>query len=875
MGGLRGRLRQLRVFTRKHRVEQELDEELAIHIEMETEKNIREGMSPAEARRAALIAFGGVERTKERVRDARWTRWLEDLVADGRLAVRFLSRTPAFTGVAVLTLALGIAALTTVWGAVDVLVLRPYPYDPDDSLVLIGTSTGGRGNAGSPTSVPDFLDLRAQLRSVRVAAYQDEGANLGSDPATWVSVRRASTGFFDVVGVAPALGRAFTASDEMAGAPDVAVLDHGLWERRFGSDPDVLGQSILMDGTPVTVVGVLPSGFRFSRGAPEVWLPLHVTGTEARGVLSVYVFGRLHRAGIQAARTELASMSRTLAERHPETWRERSYLLGGLRETLTGGPTAQQGIAAILLAPLAVLLIACANVANLLLARALVREGDLVLRRALGAGRWRIARQVIAEALVLATAAGLIGLALSILGMRGFRALLPPELPRAGEIALDGRSAALAMLAAWGSVLVFSLAPTLRSLRISTRVPSAAGRGSAGRGSDGGRLRSALVVGELALAVPLLAITILVARSLSTIRAQDTGFTVENVVAFDLSLPEYRYPDDDALGQAAARLVAALDDTPGVDVGGVGVGLPARSWRSASYVLPGETSDEGDSEGASRRVAIRYASPGYLHTLGIEAMSGRALTATDDATSTRVALVNERFAERVWPGLDPVGRTLALGGTRVEIVGVVPNLLEFGPFGSIDMAYLPLAQWPSSQLSLVARVPGGPESAQALARAIVAQVDPTLAPHDVARMRDVLLLPADKTVAMGKVMGVLAGVALILALVGVFGSMSYSVSRRVREIGVRMALGAAPARIQAMVLAGAAALCGIGLAIGTVLALLGARGITAFLFGMRPSDPWTFVGSGLLLLVVGLGAAWIPARKASTVDPALSLRSDG
>ncbi len=832
-------------------------------------------MSPAEARRAALIAFGGVERTKERVRDARWTRGIEDLVADLRHAVRCLVRTPTFTVVAILTLALGVAALTTVWGAVDVLVLRPYPYDPGDSLFLVGTSTRGRGNPGSPTSIPDFLDLRRQLRSARVAAYSDEGANLGADPATWAAVRRASAEFFDVVGVAPLLGRAFSLSDEAAGAPDVAILDHRLWAERFGSDPDVLGRSILVDGTPVTVVGVLPVGFRFSRGAPDVWLPLHLAGTGARGVLAVYVLGRLHGTGLAAARTELGSISRALAEAHPETWSDRTFVSDRLRGTLTGGPTAQQGVTAILLASLAVLLIACANVANLLLARALVREGDLVLRRALGAGRWRIARQVVAEALVLATAAGLVGLGLSVVGMRGFRTLIPPDLPRAGEIALDGRSAAVAMLAAWGSVLAFSLAPMLRSLRIPARVPSSRGGGSAGRGSDGGRLRRTFVVGEIALATALLAVTILVARSLSAIRGVDSGFTVEHVMAFDVSLPENRYADEDALGRAAAGLEAALYVTPGVETGGVGVGLPARNWRAASYRLPEEAPGEGEQESA--RVAIRFASPGYMATLGVDVVRGRSFTARDDRTSPAVVLVNRPFAERLWPGLDPLGRTLVLSGRSVEVVGVVPKLLELGPFGSPDVgvAYLPLAQWPSRQLSVVAHVTNGSDNAQTLARAIVARVDPTLAPHGVAAMEDVLLLPADKTVAMGKVLSVLSAVALILALVGVFGSMAYSVSRRVPEIGVRMAVGAGPARIQTMVLAGAAGLCGAGLAIGTGLALLAARGVTTFLFGVRASDPSTFVGSAALLLAVGLAAAWIPARRASAVDPTRSLRCDG
>lgn len=873
MGGLRGRLRQLRVFVQKGRVERELDEEVSIHIDMETEKNVREGMSPAEARRAALVAFGGVERTKERVRDARWTRWIEDVFADVRHAVRFLVRTPTFTGVAVVTLAVGIGALTTVWGAVDVLILRPYPYDPGDSLILVGTSTGGRGNPGSPTSVPDFLDLRERLRAARVAAYQERGANLGADPATWITVRRASREFFDVVGIAPILGRAFTADDEAGGAPDVAVLDHGLWERRFGSDPAVVGRSILVDGAPVTVVGVLPAGFRFSRGSPDVWLPLHVTHAEARGILAVFVLGRLRGADLGAARTELASIAQALAAAHPESWSNRVFVAGGLRETLTGGVTAQQGVSAILLASLAVLLIACANVANLLLARAIVRERDLALRRALGAGRWRISRQVVIEALVLATAAGLVGLAFSVLGMRGFSTLVPPAFPRAGEIALDARSGVLAMLAAWASVLVFSLAPTLRSLRLSARVPSLGRRGPGVRDPDAGRLRSALVVGEVALAATLLAVTILVVRSLAEIHRQDTGFTAENVVAFDVTLPETRYGDDAALARAATGLEAALTGAPGIDVGGVGAGLPGRDWRSASYRLPDEAAPQGEDD--DPRVAIRIASPGYLATLGVHAARGRSLAASDDATSPPVALVNRRFAERVWPGLDPLGRTLVLSGRSVEVVGVVPNLLEQGPFGAPHMAYLPLAQWPVRQLSVVAHVPSGPTDPRRLAGAIVGRLDPTLAPQEVSAMEDVLLLAADKTVGMGKILGVLSAVALVLALVGVFGSMAYAVSHRVPEIGVRMALGAGPLRVQAMVLASAARLCSAGLALGTVLALLAAKGVTSFLFGVRPSDPWTFLGSGALLLLVGLGAAWIPARRASAVDPARSLRSEG
>ncbi len=796
------------------------------------------------------------------------------------LAIRGLRRDPAVSAVAVFSLALGIASLTTVWAAVDVLVLRPFSFDPEGSLILVGTSVEGRGNPGSPSTLADFHYLREQSRTLDVAAYHEGGATLGGDPAIWTSVRRASGDFFDVVGVQPVLGRAFTPEDERPEAPEVVVLDHGLWERRFGSDPSVLGRTVSVDGAPATVVGVLPRGFQFSRGAPDLWLPLRTTGVEADPGRTLYVFGRARGGHLEPVQAELKSVSAFLAAERGVPADQRVFLSGRLRETLNGSPTRQQGVAAVLLASLAVLLIACANVASVLLARGAERIDDLTLRMALGAGRWRIAGQLLTEALVLATCAGLFSIVLSAVGMRGLATLLPPELPRAGDVALDGRGAAIALGAAWISVLVFSLVPTVRTLRAARWGQPLATSGGQGRGAGRGRLQSVIVSTEIALAMVLVATTTAVVRSLSAIRALETGYATEAITAFDLTLPENLYPTDAAVLGAVARLEQAIAAIPGVETGGVGVGLPGRSWRSLTYRLPGDDGARGGGErigGGSEAlpsVMARFASPGYLATLGVEVVGGRPLTAGDDAGSTHVGLVNGLFAERLWPGGDPVGATLVVDGRPVEIVGVVPNLREQGPFGSPAAVYLPLAQWPRRALSVVARAPSRVSDARELAREIARRADPSLAPHGVASLETVLFLAADMTSALAKVLVVLSGVAVALALGGVFGAMAYSVSRRTPEFGVRLAVGAAPANIRRMVLRRAALVCGAGLAVGVPLALVAARGLRFFLFGVDAAGASTFIGSALAVLGVGLLAAWLPARRASAVDAMRSLRCD-
>ena len=792
------------------------------------------------------------------------------------LAFRALRRDPVVSAVAVFSLALGIAALTTVWAAVDVMVLRPFPFDPDGSLILVGTSVDGRGNPGTPSSVADFLALRERSRTLDVAAHAEDGATLGGDPSTWISVRRASGEFFEVVGVEAALGRTLTPADERPGAPEVALLDHGLWERRFGADPEVLGRTVSLDGNPATVVGVLPRGFQFNRGAPDVWLPLRTAGLETSSSRTLFVFGRARGTGLEQVQAEMKTLAGSLASERGLSADQRTFLSGQLRETLNGSPTRQQGAVAVVLASLAVLLIACANVASVLLARGAERAADLTLRMALGAGRWRVAGQLLTESFVLATVAGLLGIVLSVLGMRGIASLVPPERPRAGEVALDARVAAVAMGAAWLSVLFFSVVPTIRTLRVARwGLPLRSG-GSRSRSLGQGRAQSVIVAGEIALAWVLIATTTAVVRSLAAIRSLETGYATEGVTAFDLRLPESLYPTDDAVLGAVARLEQSIAATPGVEAGGVGVGLPGRDWRSLSYRLPDGAGAGGDGENPESRrlVMTRFASPGFLSTLGVEVVGGRDLMPDDDATSSAVGLVNGLLAEQVWPGGDPVGATLVLDGRPVEIVGVVPNLREQGPFGSPPAVYLPLAQWPNRTLSVVARAPSRVRDARELARDIVRRADPTLAPHGVASMDAVLLVAADMTAALAKVLLVLSTVAVALALGGVFGAMAYSVTRRVPEIGVRLAVGAAPENIRRMVLRRAVIVCAAGLAVGIPLALVASRGLRFVLFGAEATGASTFAGSAIAVLGVGLLAAWLPARRASAVDPMRSLRCD-
>jgi putative ABC transport system permease protein len=794
-------------------------------------------------------------------------------VTDVRYALRSLRNTPVVSATAVVSLALGIAALTTMGSSIDALLLRPFPYDLESQLVYLGTAVEGRGAASSPTSVPDFLDLRGRSRAMEVSAYRNVGVNLAGDPTEWLGARRVSANFFSVVGVEPLLGRSFLPEEETVGSPEVAMLGHTLWERRFGGDPTVLGSVIGIDDASATVVGILPPGFEFGFGSPELWLPLRLSAAESRNPRTLAVVARI-RGTFDAARAELNEIASALAAAYPATNGERSFRINGMRDELFGGPAFQQGAIASSLGALFVLLIACLNVANLLLARGTGRAGEIALRRALGASRQRILRQLLAEAGVLALGAGVLGVLLSILGMRGLEFIIPPGLPRGESIGLDSRTVAFGAAISLGSILLFALLPALHTIRGGTR-DRLAGRGGA-MGRRTGRLRTTLVAAEITLAAVLLTTTALVLRSVRNLAGVDPGFDPAGVVTFALNFPEGRYGDDDRLREALRTLESELTSVPGVTSVGLGTGVPTRGGRTIAYQIAG--TDDSDAD-APRRAFGNYWSSEYAPAIGLEVLSGRGMNLSDDATTAEIAVVNRAFARYAWPDEEPLGRTLLIDDRLVQVVGVVEDVLEFGLQGNAPAAiYLPMAQWSFDSVGRSVRVvlrhaPGG-DVRLAQTRAAVGRVDSNLAVADFSTLEAVLRDSAEQFDSLGRLLATLALVALLLATVGVYASIAYTVARRVPEIGVRMAMGADAGSVQALVLKRAAVVAGFGIVVGLGLAILAARGVRAFLFGVGGVDAVAFAGVVGVLLTVTLLAAWVPARRAASIDPVVALRSE-
>lgn len=806
-------------------------------------------------------------------------------MSDLRYTLRSLRRTPLVIATAILSLGLGIGALTTMWSALDALVLRPYEYDRAGTLVYVGTVQDGRGAASSPTSVPDFLDLQQRSRTMDVAAYRDIGLNLSGDPAEWLRARRVSHNFFSALGVQCRLGRGFLPNDALLGSPDVAILGHNLWERRFGADPGVVGRVVRLDGMTVTVVGVLPAGFEFGLDSPELWLPLRPSAADSRSQRTLAVVARV-RSDYAEARGELADIGAALADAHPETNSGRTYRLSGVQDELFGGPRLQQGAASGMAAALFVLLIACVNVASLLLTRGLARENEIALRRALGAGRLRLLRQLLVEAGVLAAGAGFVGLLLSIAGLRSLQLILPPWMPRADSLAFDIRAIGIGAAVSVGSILFFGVLPALRAIVGQTheRLPGTV----VGSGRRTGRLRDALVVVELTMAVVLLTTTSLVLRSAQNLSAVESGFEVRNTVVFGLNFPDALYPDDDVLRETQRRVQSELNALPGITAVGFGASAPMRSRRSVSYQLLGMEDVTGTQ---SLRAFANYWSPEFAPAMGIEILAGRDIEGSDDATSAPVAVVNRTFARAAWQDAEAVGRTLLVGGRTIEIVGVAEDVREFGLQSDAPAAvYLPIPQWPAvstgRSVYMVLRADpsassdGGTQSGMQLdglreaTYAAVRGVAPDLALVELTTLESLLSDSTEQVDTLATLMGLFAAIAIVLAAIGIYASMSYAVTRRVREIGVRMALGADPSSVRGLMLKRAGLVAGIATGIGLGLAFLAARGMQAFMFGVPGVDPVILAAVLAVLAGVTLLAAWVPARRAASVDPMKALRTD-
>jgi predicted permease len=861
---------------RRRTVEKEMDEELRFHLEMEIEKNVRAGMTREEARRIACIRFGGVERVKEEVREERGVRPLEDLMADVRYAVRQLRKNPGFAAVAIVTLALGIGANTAVFSVLHRVILTPLGFDEPERLVRVYQTHESYGG-GIWVSGPAFLDYREKTDAFEHAAaiynYQEMGFTLtGNGPPRRVTQLQVSSDFFDVYRSYPTLGRRFHREEERSSAR-VAVLSHRLW-KAISSEESVPGQQVLLDGDAIEVIGVMPAGFEDVVGGDvDLWMPLELQdegATQNRGNHYLSVIARL-RSGVtlEQARAQLDALSVSQAELYPS---EKGW--AAEVEPLYDNVVGNAGTMLYLLLGAAslVLLIACVNVASLFLARNITRERELALRSAIGAGRFRLVRQLLTESLTVAIVGGLAGLALAYWGVKTLLPLASEALPRADEVTFDATLFVFALAMALVTVVVFGLAPALRfsgpklggSLREHPRTST--------RGARGRRVRDVLVMSQVALAILLLVGAGLFMRSLVKLQHLDLGIRSTGVMTFEVHLGGPRYTEPAARIAFHQDFQGRLDAHPDIKAASAISRLPVsdvfNSWTFSYLSASGEVMEHGG--GADFRII----EGDYFGALGIELLSGRYFESTDDSDAPAVAIVNQSLARRYYEGRDPLEQYIA--ADRVwRIVGVVNDVAHDSRGSTTPKVYLPHGQFGDNRnwaLTQVVATSIPRREFFEIARRELAAIDPQLVMHNRRAMREVTGAAIARERFTFTLMGVFAALALSLAVVGLYGVMAYTVGQRTQEFGVRLAIGATPGGIRWSVFQHGTVIVGVGVAVGLLAALAVSRLLESMLYGVSATDPLTYLLVPLALMTTALLAGVIPARRATKVDPVEALR---
>jgi putative ABC transport system permease protein len=804
--------------------------------------------------------------------------------SDIQYALRGIAKRPLFSSVVILTLALGIGANAAIFTVVNGVLLQPLPYPHPERLLMVWMSNPRQGFDKDVGSYPNFADWRSGSRSFeRMSAYFGSSVTLtGSGDPAQIRGARVTPEFFETMGVVPLRGRAFHSADGRAGGERVVILGHGLWMRRFGADASIVGRSIVLDGVPHEVVGIMPASFKHPVDA-EIWTPLAPVGDfqalfDTRGSYWLTIIGRL-KPGVTplAAQSEMDAIALRLEKEYPSN-AGIGIRLVPLHEELVGD--VKRPLLILLGAVSLVLLIACANVANLLLTRAASRQRELAIRAALGADRGRLVRQLLTESIVLGLLGGAAGLILATLSTDLLPRLAPAGLPRLSDIAIDRRVLAYAAGASVFTSLLFGLVPALYASRRDAGLDLKEGGRTGAGGRRGGRVRAALAVGELAIALLLLVGAGLLVRSFIALNSEDPGFATRGVLALRLSLPPADYGEPARVTNFYEQLVERLKALPGVESAAAGSSLLlSRLPASAAINIEGRPPLPADA----RNLPVPYDSvtPEYFATLRIPLRRGRGFSRADGAQSEQVVMVNEAFVRRFFPGEDPLGRRVTFGDpsqpdTRWStIVGVVADTKR-GGFEREPWAetYFPMRQAPNSQALVLLRTDGDPMTLIAAAKVAVWSIDRNQA---IASIRTVPELLAQRELNRRfttLLLGVFASVALVLAIIGTYGVIAHATAQRTQEIGIRMALGADGRAILRMVLAGGLRIAATGLALGVVGALALTHVLSGLLFGVGARDPLTFVVVPGTLLVVALLACVIPARRAMRVEPVVALRGD-
>jgi putative ABC transport system permease protein len=881
--------RELRARLWKPSVDEEVQRELGAHLEMLEHDLIAKGLDPAAARAAAREKFGDAARISDTLRDLGEQRdasmsrseWFSELRHDVRYALRQLRSSPRFTIVAVLTLAIGLGAVTTIFGIANAVLLRPLPFPEADRLVM-GWEVTPIG-ADFAVSEPNYLDWRARKRQfAEIGAFSPRTPTLQSDVGPERLEGLAAThSLFHTLGIAPILGRTFLAEeDQVGGDTRVAVLSHALWERRFGRDPAILSKAVELDGVRHRVVGVMPPGFDFP-GRVDVWTPLVPTYRYHRDDRRLQAVARLvPGATREQAAADLVSIARQIEVEHPESNTGWGARVQPLSEAYVS-PQLHARLVALLAAVGLLLAMACVNVASLLLARAGTREREMAVRAALGAGRRRIIRQLLTESIVLSMIGAVVGVALAAFAIPLVRGIGSEAISRLDEMSLDWRVLGFALAACLTTGIVFGLVPALRFGGIGAQGALGTLRGGS-RTIEGGRLRSALVVASVAFAMLLLVSAGLVGGSFMKLMRVQLGFTPERVLTASLSLPVKSYPADpipkfytqDQVAAFYSQLSERLSGLPGVrGVGAINI-VPFSGGNTAMGFEPVEQGTRRDEE--YRMASWRVVTPGLFGALGIPLVRGRVFDGGDRYPTPDVMVINETMARLGWPTTDPIGRQVKLkSGRTMTVVGIVRDVRHlFVDSLPPPTMYFSSGQFPWASMWVTVRTAGDPAALLDVLRKEVARLDPAVA---VARAQPLTQIVREATAEprlIVVVLAIFASAALVLATIGLYGIVSFTVSQRSREIGVRLALGAPPQGIVRRVVGQGTRLAAAGIALGTVGAFGAAGVLRAILYETEPTDAVTFAAIGGVLFVVAAAASMLPARRAARVDPMLALRGD-
>jgi putative ABC transport system permease protein len=884
-------LRQLRalvvrlshLFSReKH--ERELAEELESHLRMHIEDNVRAGLTSQEARRQALIKLGGVEQTKEKYRRQRGLPLIETLIQDVRYGVRMLVKNPGFTVVALLAIALGIGANTAIFSVVNAVLLRPLQYPNAERIVAI-QELNEKGSRVQVTPA-NFLDWRAQNTSFEyLAAIFARTANLSAgDASERIDLAMTSASFFQVFGIRPQLGRFFLPEEELAGHAPVVVLSYGLWQRHFGGDPSLIGKTITLDGQVYAVVGVAPAGFQYP-DKTEAWIPpfklvpaisAQMDIERARGFGFLSAVGLLKPGvSVKQAHDEMAVITTRLRQQYPDTNNKRFDRVVSLQTHLVG--ESSTALLLLLGAVALLLLIACANVANLLLARAASRQKEIAVRLALGATRLRLVRQLLVESVLLSLLGGAAGLLLGSWGVGLMRGLLPVDFPRAQDINVDLRVLGFTLLVSLGTGIVFGLAPALQSTNPDINVSLKDSARDSSGGARRNRVRSLLVVSEIALSLVLLIGAGLLFRSFLHLQSVELGFRPQSVLTFRLSPAGANFRQDPQYVAFYNQVAERIQALPGVEAVGAINTLPLVKGPTIAFRVEGRpllTPDKWPS------VSYRSVSPDYFRAVNVPILKGRVFDVHDTDSAPLAILVNESLVQRDFVGEDPVGKRINFGGDGrdrepiwFEIVGVVADVrsLELNSEPTPE-AYTSYLQDPFAAMSYVVRSQLELESLVPAVREAVRQVDKAQPVAEIREMQQIVSEAAAQPRFNSLLLGIFASVALLLATAGIYGVMSYSVAQRTHEIGIRMALGAQKSDVLRLVVGGGLKLVLIGIVIGLAASFILTRVMSSLLFGVSATDPPTFITISLVLISVALLASYIPARRATKIDPIVALR---